>query len=102
MRKKQMAFIILIPAYQPDEALFALVNELLRLNPQQAFIVINDGSDTVKSKHVFEQLAAFPSVTVLTHEINQGKGKALKTGLQYFRDHFSDNHGIVTADADGQ
>lgn len=97
-----MAFIILIPAYQPDEALIALINELRRLNPQQYFIVVNDGSNTPTSKKIVDQLAAVPSITLLTHETNQGKGKALKTGLDYFVKHFPDKTGVVTADADGQ
>jgi glycosyltransferase involved in cell wall biosynthesis len=95
-------FVILIPAYQPDETLVTLVNDLLRLNPTQQFIVINDGSTTELSQQIFKQLANFRSITLLTHEINQGKGKALKTGLHYFLSHFPEKTGVVSADADGQ
>lgn len=97
-----MAFIILIPAYQPDETLIVLVNELRRLNPEQYFIVVNDGSNTATSKKIFDQLAAVSSLTLLTHEANQGKGKALKTGLEHLITYFPDKIGVVTADADGQ
>lgn len=97
-----MNFVILIPAYQPDETLIQLINQLIQLNAQQDFIIINDGSDTALSQKIFDQLSAFSSVILLTHKTNQGKGKALKTGLQYFLEHFPHKAGVVTADADGQ
>jgi hypothetical protein len=40
---------------------------------------------------------------VLTHPSNLGKGQALKTGMNYYLQHRSQNYvGVVTADADGQ
>ena len=38
---------------------------------------------------------------VLRHDVNRGKGQALRTGIQYIRDH-TDLDGVITADADGQ
>ncbi|MDX2164124.1 MAG: glycosyltransferase [Gammaproteobacteria bacterium] len=97
-----MDFVILIPAYQPDDTLLQLIHDLSQLSPNQQFILVNDGSTTEKSKDVFKKLSASSNITLLTHDINQGKGAALKTGFKYFLEHFSDKKGIVTADADGQ
>ena len=38
---------------------------------------------------------------MLRHDVNRGKGQALRTGIQYIRDH-TDLDGVITADADGQ
>jgi putative flippase GtrA len=39
---------------------------------------------------------------VLSHAFNLGKGRALKTGLNYFALHCPKSRGVVTCDADGQ
>ena len=37
---------------------------------------------------------------IITHEINKGKGEALKTGFKYIVE--NDYYGVITLDADGQ
>lgn len=41
-------------------------------------------------------------VSVTHHELNRGKGCALKTGYAYIQAHFPAASGVITADADGQ
>ena len=89
--------IALIPAYEPDERLVALAEELER--EDFAVIVVNDGSGA-DSADVFREAARWAQV--LTHPHNRGKGAALKTGLQYIAAHFDAPYTVVTADADGQ
>jgi glycosyltransferase involved in cell wall biosynthesis len=48
-----------------------------------AILVVNDGSDE-KFLGLFEKLALFPRVHVLRQAVNLGKGRALKTGINYF------------------
>ncbi|HTS28218.1 MAG TPA: glycosyltransferase [Bryobacteraceae bacterium] len=91
---------ILIPAYQPGEALPALVAALLDLGVR-AIVVINDGSSP-ESKAYFDQIAARDCVHIVHHAVNLGKGAALKTGMNYALVQFPDCCGVVTADADGQ
>lgn len=90
--------IVVIPAYQPDEKLVKLVNEL-KQKTCYPIIVVNDGSSAAKAP-VFEAVA--PLCTVLTHEVNRGKGAAMKTAFRYIRDNFPADEGVVTVDADGQ
>ena len=91
---------IVIPAYQPEEGLLGLVEELLR-DGYPFVVVVNDGSSAA-SRPVFERLAALPRVEVVTHFVNLGKGEALKTGLNHALVHHADLPGVVTVDADGQ
>lgn len=90
--------IVLIPAYQPDEQLTALVDRFIK-QTDFSILVVNDGSSPDKAA-IFEQLPA--SVTLLTHEQNRGKGCAMKTGMQYIQEHFPPEEGVVVVDADGQ
>lgn len=96
-----MKSVLVIPAYNPDNALVQLVNHYQQLIPQQPIIVVNDGSNC-NSDSVFNQLQE-SGIIVLSHHTNLGKGAALKTAFRYYLDHYA-NHflGVITADADGQ
>lgn len=91
---------VVIPAWQPPEELVGLVHSLRR-HGCRAILVVDDGN---RSDHqpVFQQIRALPEVTVIRHEYNGGKGRALKTGLTFFLSGFPQFSGVVTADADGQ
>lgn len=90
--------IVVIPAYQPDEKLLRTVEEL-RAHTDYAIVVVDDGS-TPDRQPIFASLD--PDVTVLRHDVNRGKGRALKTAFAYIQERFPQNEGIVTVDADGQ
>ena len=92
-----MKHIALIPAYQPDKELIQVISGLAERN--FTVITVDDGSGQ-KYESIF-RLASVKSV-VLTHEINQGKGEALKTGMRYIMEQIKEPYLIVTADADGQ
>ncbi|MBP1948790.1 bifunctional glycosyltransferase family 2/GtrA family protein [Virgibacillus litoralis] len=90
---------IIIPAYNPDEKLLNLVDQI-----EQNFtriIVVNDGSNG-DSQDIFDQLAKSEKFTILKHAVNLGKGRALKTAFNHFLNNHNESIGIVTVDADGQ
>lgn len=88
----------LIPSYQPNQTLIDLVQECIQ-HPVR-IIVVDDGGQSTYAP-IFSALPT--DVIVLTHEENQGKGAALKTGFKYIKEHFSHEHGVVvTVDGDGQ
>jgi putative flippase GtrA len=91
---------ILIPAYNPDKTLISLVHQLIQLNFTD-IIIVNDGSK-VGCQEIFQQLKNFDCCHILEHAVNLGKGRALKTGLNYCYLHFHNTPGVITADADGQ
>ena len=88
---------ILIPAYNPDRRLADLAAEL----GSRGFpvLVVDDGSSV--GQDLFAQLER-NGLPVLHHDVNRGKGAALKTGLAWIAEHRPDTDVTVTADADGQ
>ena len=90
--------IVVIPAYEPDEALVALIENLR--SGFNKFIVVDDGSKT--ADETFARVEKMPGVTLLRHEVNRGKGAALKTAFTKVLADFPDAAGVVTVDADGQ
>jgi len=92
-------FIVVIPALNPTIELITYVEELLKENIPQV-IVINDGSK-VECDSIFTQIRDKQRCVVLEHEINRGKGQALKTAFQYILKERT-KLGVVTADCDGQ
>ncbi|EKR74389.1 bifunctional glycosyltransferase family 2/GtrA family protein [Leptospira noguchii] len=91
---------IIIPAYNPDERLIQLVDELI-LHDISNIVVINDGSKE-SCAPIFQKLTKFKQCHLLHHATNLGKGRALKTAINYCMLTFSETLGIITADADGQ
>lgn len=92
--------VIMIPSLNPDDNLVAYVERLLSAGFKH-IIVINDGS-SAEYDPFFEKVAAHEECVVLKHDVNHGKGRALKTGMEYYLANFAGFDGIVTGDADGQ
>ena len=90
---------VLIPSLEPDIQLVIYVRDLLQ-NGIRSIVVVNDGSDESYAP-IFSDLEKVGCI-VLTHDVNRGKGCALKTGYQYILDQMPWIMGIITADADGQ
>ncbi|MEO8261183.1 MAG: bifunctional glycosyltransferase family 2/GtrA family protein [Pseudolysinimonas sp.] len=91
--------ITLIPAYQPDSRLVALIRMLRAADPQMRVLVVDDGSGAAYAS-IFDGAVA-AGAEVLGYEINRGKGVALRTGLL----HVIERHpteSVVCADSDGQ
>ncbi len=95
--KESLQKIALIPAYKPQQELTEIATQL----QQNGFLVVivNDGSGT-EYNPIFETVSS--SAHIISHAENQGKGEALKTGMNYIREHFEPPYFVVTADADGQ
>lgn len=84
---------VVIPAYNEDEAIRAVVQDLLDRGHQ--VVVVDDGS----LNPVLEVLQGL-AVHALRHAINLGQGAALQTGISYALRQGASV--IVTFDADGQ
>jgi glycosyltransferase involved in cell wall biosynthesis len=94
-----MDFIPVIPSLNPDAKLINLVNELIENNFKK-IIIVDDGSI---DKIIFNKLKEKKEVIVLTHDVNKGKGAALKTAFSYYKDKLIDKYkGVVCLDSDGQ
>ncbi len=94
---------ILIPAYEPNEKLIVLIKELKSGELEEKnckILVVNDGSGE-KYEHIFDKVRE-ENIEVLTHEVNKGKGGALKTGFSRIMESPDYTAPIITADCDGQ
>ncbi len=90
-------YIALIPAYKPLALLPELVRSLTREG--MSVVVVDDGSGP-EFEPIFRQCAE--QAEICTHEVNRGKGCALKTGLSYIHRVYGEAPIVVTVDADGQ
>ncbi|MBQ7934262.1 MAG: bifunctional glycosyltransferase family 2/GtrA family protein [Lachnospiraceae bacterium] len=91
---------VIIPAYKPEPGLGDMVQELMAAG-FETILVVDDGSGE-GYEDIFAQARQLPGCTVLQHEVNRGKGAALRTAFRYVLDTFPESRGVVTADADGQ
>ena len=91
---------VVLPSLDPDEKLTAVIDGLLQYGFTD-IILINDGSKP-ENLHYFEEAAQHPEVTLLHHEVNRGKGAALKTAFTWFLENRPDAKGVVTVDGDNQ
>ena len=92
---------VVLPSLDPDEKLIAVVDGLLEYGFSH-IILVNDGSKQ-ENLHYFHDLAArHPEITLLHHEVNKGKGAALKNAFRWFLENRPDGFGVVTVDGDNQ
>ena len=93
--------VILIPSLEPDERLPAYIRKLVESGFGHV-VVVDDGSSE-SYQEIFRRLEEIDfRVKVLHHDVNHGKGVALKTGYRWIQENLKDISGVITADADGQ
>ncbi len=95
-----MDVTVVLPSLNPDDKLNKVVEGLIESGFTD-IVIVNDGS---KPEHLepFRKAELLPEVTVLTHEVNKGKGRGLKTAFEYVLENRPDSKGVVTVDGDGQ
>jgi len=92
---------VVLPSLDPDEKLIAVVDGLLE-HGFSDIILVNDGSKP-ENLHYFTDLAAqHPEIHLLHHEVNKGKGAALKNAFRWFLENRPEGYGVVTVDGDNQ
>ncbi|MBO5473387.1 MAG: bifunctional glycosyltransferase family 2/GtrA family protein [Lachnospiraceae bacterium] len=89
--------VVVIPAYQPDETLLGIANQLWERGCR--IIVVDDGSGETY-RRIFDRAADI--CTILRHSQNRGKGAAIKTALAYIQTEVPEAEIIGIMDADGQ
>ena len=92
---------LVIPAFEPSTGLVDIVKRLSEY-PFHLIVVVDDGSGP-SFQTIFDQVKIFPAVILLTHDVNCGKGAALKNAFRYIAEHDAEQtRSIVTLDSDGQ
>lgn len=86
---------IVLPAYNEEKIIQDTLREIQSVGYKN-IIVVDDGS----RDQTYERAKEIPSVVVLRHKLNRGKGAATKTGIEAAK--LLDAGIIVTMDSDGQ
>jgi glycosyltransferase involved in cell wall biosynthesis len=87
--------IVIIPAYNEEKRIAAVVAEVRAHVPGAVVVVINDSSHDNTA-----EVARQSGAKVVSHPFNMGYGAAIQTGYKYARDMGFDF--LVQLDADGQ
>jgi len=86
---------VVIPAYNEEETVESVINTVLTTPLVGEVVVVNDFS-TDKTKEIVEKMAKKePKITFISHDHNQGKGAALRTGFKHAKLPF-----VIVQDAD--
>ena len=92
---------VVLPSLDPDEKLIAVIDGLLEYGFTD-IILVNDGSKQENLHYFYDLAAQHPEITLLHHEVNKGKGAALKNAFRYFLANRPEGCGVVTVDGDNQ
>ena len=84
---------VVVPCYNEEATISTLVTQVLESAWVAQVIVVDDGSKD-RSREILATLSD-PRVTVVLHEVNQGKGAALRTGFSHATADF-----VIVQDAD--
>ena len=90
--------VVLIPVYDPNEEIMDTFLEKL-IKKFENIVFINDGCSEKHDKYMKKLAKKYP---VVKHNVNLGKGRGLKNGINYILNNYPDAKVIVTADCDGQ
>ena len=92
---------VVLPSLDPDEKLIAVIDGLLE-HGFSDIILVNDGSKQENLHYFYDLAAQHPEITLLHHEVNKGKGAALKNAFRWFLANRPEGFGVVTVDGDNQ
>lgn len=85
---------VVVPAYNEGGSIASVLERVLAQRPVQEVIVVDDASGDNTWERL-QKFAANSKVKLLRHEVNQGKGAALRTGFQHVKSDF-----VIVQDAD--
>ncbi len=75
---------VIIPVFDEARTIERLLQRVLAVPIDKEVIVVDDGSRDGTSK-LLEALGKNPAIRIFTHDMNRGKGAAIRTGLDHAR-----------------
>lgn len=98
---------VIFPAFNEEKVirptLLALAETMKGFENEYRAILVDDGSTdatTLEAERAVRESGGRLPLTILKHEVNQGLGAGLRTGIYWCLDHAGDDDFIVTLDAD--
>ena len=85
---------VLIPAYNEENTLERVIDAVLKVPEDLEIVLIDDGSSD-QTWNVMQSRVDGDRVRAFRHEVNAGKGAAVRTGLEHARGHI-----VLIQDAD--
>jgi glycosyltransferase involved in cell wall biosynthesis len=76
-----MKFTVIIPIFNEVKTINEIIQRVKSTGLVDEILIVDDGS-TDGSRELLAKCAGDESVKVIYHEVNQGKGKAVRTGIQ--------------------
>jgi glycosyltransferase involved in cell wall biosynthesis len=92
---RRLRTIAIVPAYNEEDSLRTVLEEIHAVDPELEVVVVNDGSTDNTAK-----VAAAAGAAVVSLPFNVGIGGAVQTGYQYALEHGFEV--AIQVDADGQ
>ena len=91
---------VILPSLNPSDKFDAVVDQVAAAG-FSPIVIVDDGSREENKIH-FRRAERHSAVTVLTHPVNYGKGRGLRTAFDWLMKQAPDCRGAVTIDGDGQ
>jgi glycosyltransferase involved in cell wall biosynthesis len=76
-----MRLTVVIPVYNEETYIKDIVAAVQRVEVEKDLVIVNDCSTDRTGERINELAREYPNVSVFHHEVNQGKGAALRTGI---------------------
>ncbi len=86
---------VVIPVYNEEKTLHLIVERVLARPEVAELVIVNDCSKDGTWKTMQELAKTDDRIRILSHEVNQGKGAALRTGFQHVQSEL-----VIIQDAD--
>jgi glycosyltransferase involved in cell wall biosynthesis len=78
-----MKLSVIMPVYNELETIEPILNRVDEVGLADEIIVVDDGSVDGTREFLSELAPKFPKVRLILHESNQGKGAAVRTGIEH-------------------
>ena len=93
--------VIVIPSLNPDEKFNSTVDGMIAAGFRHV-VMVDDGSGAEYKTPFQTALREHPECRLVVHEVNKGKGRALRDAFAYIAEYIPDAQGVITVDGDGQ
>ncbi len=77
-----MKLTVIIPAYNEERTIFALLEKVIAVPIEKEVIVVNDASKD-RTGEILNGFAVDGIIKIVTHLSNEGKGSAIRTGIKH-------------------